>query len=571
MQDVEVIIAQLREQNRQLLEQNQTLAAQNQSLAQSITEASAQNQLLTQSIADVSTQNQSITQQNQSLNQSLAELTAQVVRLAEQMQRVTDAADSADPLAAVRQQNQQLFLRNQQLLEEVRTLTGQVRVLAEQLEQAQKVAARQAGPFRRPERLKKPADQHKKPGRPAGHVGACRAKPDVIDHHVDVPLSCCPRCGGDIHGVVGVEQIIEEIPPVRPVVYKIVTYRATCACCGDVCSRHPLQTSDATGAAGVHLGPRAAAVAAVLNKHHGLTMRRTCAVLRELTGLRLTPGGLSQRIDRLADRVNDDYESLVNQIRGSPVVYADETSWWVGGLGGWLWTFTCPDATVYRVENRRSAAVVVETLGEDFAGVLVSDCLSSYDPAKYRKHKCIAHHLRAIDAALRLADAKDSAYINEWKLLLKAVIVLHRLWRKNVLDDADVATKRQVLEATIKRLLNQKVRSTTATNSIASSGIADGAAVGTPLSPSERRIQNRLAKQRRHLLGCLKDVRVDPTNNAAERSLRPAVISRKLSCGNKTTRGRRTWETLASLAATYAQTGRDILHHLTTRAALIHA
>jgi hypothetical protein len=63
---------------------------------------------------------------------------------------------------------------------------------------------------------------------------------------------------------------------------------------------------------------------------------------------------------------------------------------------------------------------------------------------------------------------------------------------------------------------------------------------------------------------------VDPTNNRAERMLRPAVISRKLSCGNKTDQGRRTWETLASLAATYTQTGHDILAHLTARAALTY-
>ena len=133
-----------------------------------------------------------------------------------------------------------------------------------------------------------------------------------------------------------------------------------------------------------------------LNKYHGLTMRRTCKILRELAGLSLTAGGLSQMIDRVADRVVGDCEGLVNQIRGSPAVNADETSWWVGGPGWWLWTFTCPEITVYRVDESRGAKVVEDVLGEDFAGVLVSDCLSSYDPPTYRKHKCIAHHLRAI-------------------------------------------------------------------------------------------------------------------------------------------------------------------------------
>jgi len=344
-----------------------------------------------------------------------------------------------------------------------------------------------------------------------------------------------------------VEQIIEEIPPVKPVVYKVVTYRATCDRCGDVCSRHPLQTSDATGAAGVHLGPRTIALAVALNKHHGLTMRRTCEILRELAGLDLTAGGLSQMVDRVADRVVGDYEGLVNQIRGSPAVNADETSWWVGGPGWWLWTFTCPEVTVYRVDSSRGSKVVDAVLGDDFAGVLVSDCLSSYDPATYRKHKCIAHHLRAIEAAGRLPAQNDPTYLRQWTLLLKSVIALHRLWEQEVLTDEDVAAKCLAVEAWINQLLAQLVT-----------------------QAGDARIKNRLAKQRPHLLGCLKDVRVEPTNNRAERALRPAVIARKLSCGNKTDRGRRSWEILASLGATHQQTQQDFVAFLAHRVALVN-
>lgn len=444
-------------------------------------------------------------------------------------------------------QNGELTATVAKLADQVEQLTQEVRQLREQLEQAEGAASRQAGPFRRAERLKKPPEQHKRPGRRAGHPGAHRqARP--ADHREVVPLPCCPKCGGAIHGVHPVRQIIEEIPPVRPMVYEVVTYRATCDCCGEVRSRHPLQTSEATGAAGVHLGPRAIALAAALNKHHGLTMRRTCAILQELAGLDLTAGGLSQMIDRLADRVEGEYESLVNQIRGSPSVHADETSWWVGGPGWWLWTFTCPEVTVYRVEHSRAAKVVEQTLGEDFAGVLVSDCLSSYDPPTYRKHKCIAHHLRAIEAAERLPGQSDPTYLRQWKTLLKSVLVLHRLWERGVLTDADIATKRLALEAWIDQLL-----------------------AAPPTQGGDARIQNRLAKQRPHLLGCLKDVRVEPTNNRAERSLRPAVITRKLSCGNKTDRGRRSWEVLASLGATFHQNGHDFVHFLATHAALAQA
>ena len=454
-------------------------------------------------------------------------------------------------LDQLRRQNAQLAQHNTELVQAVARLTDQVEQLTrevgqlrEQLEQAQSAAARQAAPFRRPDRLKKPADSHQKPGRPCGHPGTHRRVPHV-DHHQEVPLVCCPRCGGTMGDVHRVEQIIEEIPPVRPVVYRIVTYRATCARCGEVASRHPLQTSEATGAAGVHLGPRAIALATALNKFHGLTMRRTCQILRELAGLDLTPGGLSQMVDRVADRVKGDYDGLINRIRGAPAVNADETSWWVGGPGWWLWTFTCPEVTVYRVDSSRGARVVENVLGENFAGVLVSDCLSSYDPATYRKHKCIAHHLRAIEAAVRLPGTRDPTYLRQWTLLLKSVIALHRLWEQKVLTDEDIALKRIALETWIDQLLDPP-----------------------PAQGGDVRVRNRLAKQRPHLLGCLRDVRVEPTNNRAERSLRPAVIARKLSCGNKTDRGRRSWEILASLGATHHQTGADVVNFLAQRVAL---
>src|SRR4029077_8170213 len=96
-------------------------------------------------------------------------------------------------------------------------------------------------------------------------------------------------------------------------------------------SKHPLQMSLASGAAGVHLGPRALALAADLNKAKGLSMRKTCAVLRDCFGLQLSSGGLSQALDRLAAKVKPQYDTIATELRQAPVVHSDETSWWVAG------------------------------------------------------------------------------------------------------------------------------------------------------------------------------------------------------------------------------------------------
>jgi transposase len=452
-----------------------------------------------------------------------------------------DAAGRIAELESLIAQLQRQLAERDQQIEQLR---GELTRAQEQIAALQREAARQAAPFRRRDERKIPPEQRKRPGRPEGHRGARRVIPAVVDERVEVPLPACPHCGGEVSDRTPLVQYIEEIPPVRPRVTRLVTWSGRCPKCGEVHSTHPLQTSRAQGAARVMLGPRALALGALLNKHLGLTMRSTCRVLKQLCGLSFTQGGLSQAVARVARRVADDYEALIDRIRGSPVVYADETSWWVGGPGWWLWVFTTPDATYYRVDRQRSSQVVLETLG-DFAGVLVSDCLASYRPPPYRKHKCIAHHLRALkeqDQALRQRGI-ESQYLLLWKIHLKDVLAA---CRDRAAWSAEAWTaKCEQLRRGAENLLNQ-----------------------SPEQPEECRFRDRLLRCRDDLLGCLDDPRVEPTNNRAERALRPAVIARKLSCGNRTLSGRNAWQTLASLAQTCAQQAGDFVNFLAPRLTL---
>jgi hypothetical protein len=195
--------------------------------------------------------------------------------------------------ARLQAENVQLQAENSDIRRQLTEALDANHQLQDRLDEAERAAARQAAPFRRREFRKVPDGSKKRPGRPKGHPGAHRAVPDHVDADLEIPLPGCPHCGGPVTGVEAIEQFIEEIPPVRPIVTRLVTYRGVCAVCGEVHSSHPLQTSMVTGAAKVQLGPRARALAASLNKQFGLTMRKTCRVLRLLAGLILTPGGLA--------------------------------------------------------------------------------------------------------------------------------------------------------------------------------------------------------------------------------------------------------------------------------------
>jgi transposase len=427
----------------------------------------------------------------------------------------------------------ELEARLHDLDDDNRRLRGRVETL-------EKTTARAAAPFR----IKDTKRMHtpRRPGRPPGHRGAARQPPRHVDVELEVPLTTCPHCAARVGAVQARVQYIEEIPSVRPHVTRLTTYEAMCPRCRvRVRSTHPLQVSTAIGAAGVHLGARALAVAALLNKQQGLTMRKTCTVLAALCGLQLTPGGLAQALARMAQRLAPAYARLAQQIRAGPVVHSDETSWWVGGPGSWLWVFATPVTTLYRVAPGRGRNIVHDTLGVDYAGVVISDCLAVYDGLTSPQHKCYAHHLRAVAAVLA---AQPSPYAEQWRQLLRAAIAL----KQTGTTAAPTEVSRRALE------------------------IAADEWLATPRrDPLEEALRRRLAKQRDHLFTFLDHADVPATNNLAERQLRPAVIARKLSCGNKTPAGARTWEILASLAATCGQRRESFIDFVTPRMQLVGA
>jgi transposase len=459
-----------------------------------------------------------------------------------------DASPTADLkqlVAELRQEVDRVHKQVAELLADNARLVTENRQLREQLEQAQREAARQAAPFRRPERQKIPKDEQKRPGRPAGHAGVNRPVPDHIDETISVPLEACPRCGAPVADCQPVVQYIEEIPPVRPRVIRLTTQRGTCARCGEVSSTHALKTGLGYSASQVHLGPRALALAATLNKQHGLSMRKTCRVLADLCGLRLSAGGLSQALERVAQRLEVDYQSLFADLRAGPATYVDETSWWVGGPGHWLWVFTSPTTTLYQVRDNRAAAVVTDVLTSDYQGVLVSDCLGIYDTVSLpQKHKCLAHHQKAIRKQLDSAGLGDRTYLESWRSFFRQVMAVWKVWDHLPLPERAAAriNYAQQRDELLARELTQ---------------------------PQDLRIRNRLLKRQPYLLTCLEyPTSVEPTNNRAERALRPAVIARKLSCGNKTTQGKQTWEVLTSLISTWWQRGAQVINHLASRTGL---
>jgi transposase len=436
----------------------------------------------------------------------------------------------------------QLTLENVRLQRELEAARVQISQQAEQLQELQRQAHRQAAPFRRPEKQR--SARPGRPGRKAGHAGCYRPQPEQVDERIRVNLDCCPHCEGPVCRKQSLTQYIEEIPVMRPRVTELTTEEGWCEHCQrEVNSTHPLQVSRATGAAGVQLGARALALACDLNKAKGLSMRKTVAVLHDHFGLKLSPGGLALLVQRVGRTLEPEYQQMAVQLRQSAVVHADETSWWVGGPGWWLWVFCTPVMTLYVVIQSRAAAVALGVLEQDFAGVLVSDCLAIYDGLNPLQHKCYSHHLKAVSEACQAHPQGGEGYLLQVRALLRTAIWLKALQAGAQPERFEVCRRNLRLRA--------------------------GALLDSPRAQrQEEKVRMRLWKQRDHLFTFLERADVPATNNLAERQLRPAVIARKISCGNKTLKGAQAWQALASIAATCRQTGRSFIQLVAERVPL---
>jgi hypothetical protein len=418
----------------------------------------------------------------------------------------------------------ELLVQQGQLLQALKEENEQLRKRLEELEGENK---RQAAPFRLEESKRKTSP--KKAGAKVGHQGYYRKVSGIIDEKVEVPLEACPACGKAVSNIKPVRQVIEELL-IRPYRLALTTYRGHCSSCGPVSSTHPWQVSHGQGSTACHLGIQASSLAVVLNHEFGMSKQGVCRLFTQQFGLPLTIGGLVGLQHRLAKDFQADYEALLNQAKTSKVLHSDETSWYVGSPSSWLWTFTNPEFTLYQVATTRRREVIQSVIGSNYQGVLVSDCLAVYDKVCESQQKCLAHHLKAIHLALK--EAPTNEYLLDWQHLLKEAIEVKK--QKSSLTPALYWDKviALILQATT---LLTKPRA----------------------APIEERIWYRLSKQACHLFVFLRVDEVEATNNRAERSLRPAVIHRKIACGNKTTQGATTWQVLASLTATARQNHTD--------------
>jgi len=438
-------------------------------------------------------------------------------------------------LEELERENRWLRDQLQRALQENARLKQENERLRRQLEEALRAARRQAAPHSRGE----PQADPKRPGRKAGEgygPHRCRPVPRRVDERIRVPLP--PRCGhcqGPVEWEEVASQYQEEIVR-RTLVRRFEVEVGRCRCCGRrVQGRHPLQTSDALGAAQVQLGPEALTLAAQLNKQMGLSLGHTAAVLKLGFGLQVSRAGICRALARMADKAEPTYRELVRAARASLVNGVDETGWRVEGRLQWMWVAVSQEVTVYRVLPGRGFAEAALLLGAEYSGWVVHDGLRCYYGFQQAFHQsCVAHLLRRCRELAQVVPAGAARFPLQVGTLLEQALALRDRYGQGQISLHGLWTAAGRLESRLDGLLARPYR-----------------------SASHRRLAAHLRHEQPHLLTFLRCPGLEATNNAAERALRGVVIARKVWGGNRTWNGARTHEILASVLRTCRQRGQD--------------
>src|SRR5262249_33958052 len=430
----------------------------------------------------------------------------------------------------------------QALQRRLRDLQAENDRLRRQLDEATRARKRQAAPFAKGQ----PLDQPKKPGRKPGMDYGTKAhrqplRPDQIDETHETPLpDACPDCGGPLDETHIAQQFQVEIPR-KPIHRQFNIHVGRCRQCQRrVQGRHPLQTSDALGAAAAQLGPDAQAAVVELNKQGGLSHGKVTRCLESLFGIPLSRGGSVHTVLRAASRCEPVYEAIRQTVGQSPWVVPDETGGRVGGHPAWLHALVGPQATAYVIDPTRSGAVAEAVLGLDYGGTMVHDGWSPYDRFETARHQqCLQHLLRRADEMAATATRGAVRFPRRVAELLRPRLALPDRHPAGPRSTHGLSVVRGRLESQLSDLI-----------------------FPPKANAANERLAQHLWNHRDDLFTFLRQPGLDATNWRAELAIRFGVILRKVWGGNRTWVGARAQSVLMSVWRTCWQQGRSAMDFL---------
>jgi hypothetical protein len=223
------------------------------------------------------------------------------------------------------------------------------------------------------------------------------------------------------------------------------------------------------------------------------------------------------------------YSELLEELKKSPFIHADETGWRLEGKNHWLWKFSNKKICYSHIDKGRGQKVVEDILGKDYDGVLISDFLSAYNKIHAKaKQRCLVHILRDLKkvAGYWHSDKEVLRYCRRLKKIMEDAIALYKGYLGKEWDEI-YYTKRARLNDSLKDF-----------------------SFPNPNKRILKRFANRLERHKGEILTFLYIKDIDPHNNHAEQQIRPDVIFRKITFGNRSLTGAENHTVLTTILQT---------------------
>lgn len=382
----------------------------------------------------------------------------------------------------------------------------------------------------------------RRPGQKKGHAAALRPVPAKIDQELEVPLrrdargrELCPHCQAVLMKLMRHARIVEDLTSSNVEVTQFNTRSGYCINCDRRVESRAAHQPPAADVPHGQIGINALALGVMLRVRQRLPFRQISQVFAKMAGLKVSAGGLVKQIKRVARWLQSEYQELILKMRASEVIHADETGWRIDGKNAWTWVFTQPLLTLFVTDKSRGGKVIRDILGEAFGGQVVCDFYGAYDGLDCEKQRCLTHLLREIkqqgEKDQRFA---EDAWVVRLKRWCKDAMACKRKWK--VLGDPEYERRARRIEDRLDRLIQIE-----------------------PEHLQAKRLCKRLKKYRPELTRFLWDEQLEPTNNPAERALRPMVVARKITGGSRSEPHAQAWAKLSSLLATQEQNGKNVL------------
>ena len=397
----------------------------------------------------------------------------------------------------------------------------------------------------------------KKRGGQPGHEGKNRDLypiekcSSIIDHHPTI----CACCGGSLSGDSEnpYRHQIVEIPPIEPIVIEHRLHQLTCSKCGTkTCATLPEEVNPSG------YGVRVVAMVALVSGMYRHSQRMVQSAMADMFGVSMSLGTVNKLRLEASNAVATCVEEAKQYIQNSEVVGADETSFNQGNIDGgnplerqaWLWVALTPLVAFFEIALTRCTQAAKNLLGENFAGILTSDRHGAYNWVDTeRRQLCWAHLRREFIKISERSGVSKEIGVGLVKQQEKLFELWHRV-RDGTLARCDFAKQVKNIRSEIKATLQEAADAQIATSE------------KTPLAKTVRTCRQLLKVESAMWLFVTHE-NVEPTNNAAERAIRPAVIWRRTSFGSQTQAGSIFVQRMLTVVTTLKSQQRNVLEFLT--------